>query len=179
MESAFTLISLIFVGPHIHGQPQLTIPNPSNQASISSQGRGSTVPSVFAESSSSAGINSTHQTFSVLQATMLSLKKTQVLSALRSWTVSAEASSSAGINSTHLTFSVLQASMFSLKKTQVLSALRSWTVSAEASSSADIDPTHLTFLVLQATMVCFLRKLCWYLINVKNNFRDRFKFSRY
>ena len=62
MESAFTLISLIFVGPHIHGQPQLTIPNPSNQASISriSQGRGSTVPSVSEEASSSAGINSTH-----------------------------------------------------------------------------------------------------------------------
>ena len=59
----------------------LTIPNPAiTMVSSVSKRRGSTVS---AEASSSAGINSTHHIFSVLQATMFSLKKTQLLSALR------------------------------------------------------------------------------------------------
>ena len=116
-RTTFTRASTTFLGPHIHGQPQLTIPNPSKlRAFHISQGRGSTVPSVSAEASSPAGINSTHLIFSVLQANNVILKENSVLSALTSWTVSAEASSSAGINSTHLIFSVLQVTMLSLKK---------------------------------------------------------------
>ena len=175
----------LFLGSHVHGRPQLTIRNTAiteahaSAHKTSSGPRGSTVPSVSAEASSSAGINSTHLIFSVLQVTMLFLKKTQMLSALTSWAVSVEASSSAGINSTHLTFSVLQSIMTVFKKTMLLYALMSWTVSATASSSAGINSRHQRILVLQVSMVCLLRKHCLYHINVKNNFRHRSKWSRY
>ena len=139
--------------------------------------------SVSAEASSPAGINSIHLTFSVLQATMLSLKKTQCClqqpqvqqvliqdikqyrqKHLDNWNfqhLGALLNNSNFLHSSIEHFTLQCQSQTSGLTIPIPSITNISSISTEASSSAGINSTHVIFSVLQATMVSMKKIRSW------------------